>query len=343
MNKTKNNLLTPTRYALSLGAYLLFAIAVIFFAPCLGSESISIKTAINDLIHNDISNDSQILFQQRLPRIILGFLVGASLAVTGSVFQVVLRNPLAAPSTLGITGGATIGAVLAILTPAINLHFWIFSPLQLFSLIGAIFSVFIIYFIARKTLGLSMHTLLLAGVTINILCQAFVILFSYIASPDILLTMNRWMMGGLDIVGYRELAILPPLLLPGLGILFMQTPSLNHMAMGRQLAIGQGVDVHSVQKWTFIGGSLCTAGAICLAGPIAFVGLLAPHAVRKLSGNDHRIILPAAFLAGGAFLVLCDTIARTILRPNEIPVGIITAIFGGTFFIWLLISKKNDN
>ncbi len=340
MSEKNNTLLSPGKYYLALSGYVLFALSVLVVAPFIGSESIGVGGAIADFFNGKPSNASEILFQHRLPRIILGFVIGAALSMSGAVLQIILRNPLAAPSTLGITGAASVGAALAIMIPALRLHFWIFSSVQIFALAGAIITTVLIFRIARNITGLAMQTLLLAGITINILCQALVILLSYMASPDILLSMNRWMMGGLDIVGYRELLLLPPLLLPGIGILFMQTNSLNHLALGTQMALGHGVDVQSVQKWGFIGASLCTAGAVALAGPVAFVGLLGPHIVRGISGNDNRIVLPGAFLAGGAFLVLCDTLARSIIRPNEIPVGIITAILGGFLFIWLLLKNK---
>jgi len=152
--------------------------------------------------------------------------------------------------------------------------------------------------------------------------------------------MDHWLMGGLDIVGYRSLAALLPLLLPGAGMLFMQMGSYNLLALGEEMALGYGVDVISVQRLSLIGGGLATAGAVSIAGPIGFVGLLVPHAVRRLSGFDHRILLPASFLAGGTLLVICDTIARTIVAPTEMPVGIITALVGGPFFIYLLFRKK---
>jgi iron complex transport system permease protein len=185
-----------------------------------------------------------------------------------------------------------------------------------------------------------MNTLLLAGVTVSILCGAMTQLIRYLASPNQMVMMDHWMMGGLDVIGYRELSALLPLLLPGLTLLLSQMGTLNHLSLGEEMALGQGIDVATVQKLSFIGGGLATTGAVSLAGPIGFVGLLVPHAVRRLSGFDHRILLPGSFLAGGAFLVACDTVARTVVSPTEMPVGIITALVGGPFFVYLLLKKR---
>ena len=185
-----------------------------------------------------------------------------------------------------------------------------------------------------------MNTLLLAGVTMGILCGAMNMLVQYLASPHRLVAMNRWMMGGLDVVGYRDLAAMLPLLAPGLGLLFMQMASLNHLALGDEMAAGHGVDVRMVHLVSFVGGSLATASVVSVAGPITLVGLLVPHAVRRISGFDHRVVLPGAFLLGGSLLAVCDTVARVIVRPTEMPVGIITAVVGGPFFIYLLLKRR---
>ena len=184
-----------------------------------------------------------------------------------------------------------------------------------------------------------MNTLLLAGVTVGILCGAVVLMIRYVASPDVLLTMDRWLMGGLDIIGYGQLASLLPFVLPGLVLLGAQMNALNHLALGEEMAHGQGVDVGRVQRQSLLGGALLTAAAVSLAGPIGFVGLLVPHIVRRLSGLDHRVVLWASFCGGAAFLAACDTLARTLVAPTEVPVGIFTALLGGPFFIGLLLRR----
>ncbi len=339
--KTQNRTLTRSKFIIALSGYILLALLVLFIAPFLGSESLDVQGVFQRLINNrPWDTDTSIFVNQRIPRVILGMLIGGSLAICGATLQVLLRNPLAAPSTLGVTGGGTIGAVLAISIPGLTISWGAFSTVQLLALLGASLATGLIYMLARRSSGLSMHTLLLAGITIGILCQASILMVSYLADPNMLVTMNRWMMGGIDVVGYRKIIVLLPMLMPGIGILLMQTNALNHLALGSQMASGHGIDVKSVRMWSFIGTSITAAAAVSVAGPISFVGLIVPHMVRMLSGYDHRILLPGSFLAGGAMLTICDTIARTIIAPTEMPVGIITAVTGGPLFIYLLVKKR---
>lgn len=333
--------LTFRRCTIAVALYAIFAVAVLCVAPFVGSVSIDAGRAMSEisLDRAEWSIDTRILIDQRLARVLLGFLVGGALALVGSVFQVIFRNPLAAPSTLGITAGGAVGAAIAICVSGLNIRLGPFSSVQLFALAGSIAALGLIYLVARRSNGLSMHTLLLAGVTVGIFCGALILLIQYLADPHRLMMMDRWMMGGLDVVGYRQLAGLLPLLLPGAGLLFMQMSALNHLSLGEEMALGHGVEVAGVQKCSFLGGALTIAAAVSLAGPITFVGLIVPHIVRRISGYDHRIVLPGSFLAGGALLVACDTIARTLLAPTEMPVGIITALVGGPFFIYLLLKK----
>jgi len=154
--------------------------------------------------------------------------------------------------------------------------------------------------------------------------------------------MDRWMMGGLDVVGYHELSALLPLLLPGLALLLFQGIALNQLAFGEEMATGHGVNVATVQRFVLLGTGLATAAAVSLAGPIGFVGLIVPHAVRRFSGSDHRLVLPASFLLGGTFLTLCDLFARTVVAPTEMPVGIVTAILGGPVFLRILLKGNRQ-
>jgi len=336
------DLLSRGRWIRALLLYLLAALLVFCLAPWVGGESISAGQVVRDITGKNavLSTDTQIFVYQRVPRVLLGFLVGGALAVVGSVLQVILRNALAAPSTLGMTGAGSVGAVIAISIPHLAFSWGPFSSVQLFALLGSGVGLLFIYMLARQKQGISMNTLLLAGVTIGILCSAIIPLIKYLANPDMLVAMDRWMMGGLDVVGYRELAALFPLLVPGVGMLLLQGLNLNHITLGEEMALGHGVDVAAVERISFLAGALATASAVSMVGPIFFVGLIVPHIIRRLSGYDQRIVLPGAFLAGGAFLVLCDIIARTIVAPTEMPVGIITAILGGPFFIILLLRKK---
>ncbi|MCP4419583.1 MAG: iron ABC transporter permease, partial [Chloroflexi bacterium] len=271
--QSKQNHLTRGRYYRILSCYITVAVLVLMITPFLGSEAVSLKKLIADMTASGSwSIDTTIFVYHRIPRVLLGFMVGGSLAVVGCVFQVILRNSLAAPYTLGVTGSGSVGAVLAITIPQLSMSFGPFSSVQLMGLLGSALAMLFIYAMARRSEGVSMNTLLLSGVTVGILCVALMMLIRYIANPHLLVAMDRWLMGGLDIVGFRDIAALWPLLLPGLGILFMQTKSLNHLSLGDQMAQGYGIDVIAVQRWCFVGGSVTTAAVVSIAGPIAFVG-----------------------------------------------------------------------
>lgn len=285
--------------------------------------------------------DCDIFFYQRLPRVLVAFLVGGALALTGAVFQAILRNPLATPYTLGVTGGGSLGAVVIISVPALNVSWGPISAVQLASLVGSGLVLMLIYWLATGEKGLSVTTLLLAGVTVGIFCGAMIILVRFLANPYELVAMERWLVGGLTVTGYQELSLLFPLWIPGICLLLAHMHTLNHLAFGEQLASGYGVDVESVRRWSFLGGSIATASVVATAGPIGFVGLIVPHAVKMMSGVDHRIVLPASLLLGGAFLTICDTFARTVLAPVELPVGIITSLLGAPFFIHILVRSRS--
>ncbi|MBN2327875.1 MAG: iron ABC transporter permease [Candidatus Omnitrophica bacterium] len=314
--------------------------AILGIAPLYGSESIRFSDVLHAIYGGEWSAAAEIFLFQRIPRVMLAALVGGTLAVVGASFQVILHNPLAEPYTLGITGGASIGAASAILFPSLLTGWWVFGAAQLLALAGSILVLLMIYTIARRPEGISIYSLLLAGVTLSIMSAGAILFLRYLASPHLLLQMDRWMMGGLDVIGYRELTALFPFLLPGLGILLSCSVELNHLTMGEELASGHGVNVAAIQRLVFIGGGLATAAVVSLSGPIGFVGLIVPHAVRQLTGCDHRIVLPASFCLGGSFLVICDTIARTAFAPTELPVGIITALIGGPLFIRLLLRTR---
>ncbi len=333
--------ISNNRGVYSICFYWLFAIAVIILCPFIGSESLDIDLVVKDIQSRTITAiDTDIFVSHRLPRILLAFITGAALAVVGNVFQVILRNSLATPYTLGVTGGASVGAYLAIAFPVLHVEMGYFTSVQMMSITGAGLMVLLIYIVSGKHSGVSMNTMLLAGVTVSIMCGAFMLLIRYITAPNLLVSLDRWTMGRLDIVGFRPLYTICPLIIPGLLLVFSQTRSLNHISLGREMALGHGVDVSFVQKCSFAGGSIATAAVVSIAGPIGFIGLIVPHIVRGISGFDNRIVMMGSFLLGGSFLVLCDALARTIIAPVEIPVGVITALIGGPCFIYLLIRSR---
>ena len=211
--------------------------------------------------------------------------------------------------------------------------------MQLIAMVGSLGALLFIYAVARRTAGLSMNIVLLAGVTIGIFTGALIMLVRYLASPYFVVSMDRWLMGGVDVVGYSELGSLMPFLLPAMAVMLPLAPALNLLSLGEDMAAGHGVDVPAVQRQTLIAGGVATASVVSLTGPIGFVGLIIPHIVRGISGSDQRVVLPASFALGGTFLVVCDTFARVVRAPTEMPVGIITAMIGGPVFICLLLRQ----
>ncbi len=332
--------LTVRRWLRTLAVYFALFVAAMLISPLIGSEHVSASKAVRQLLSGQHEVLAHILFYQRVPRVILGLLAGGALAMAGAGFQVILRNPLAEPLTLGALGGAAVGAFLAMSVPALYVAVGPFSSVQIFSLAGAAAALSIVYRLARRPHGISTNTLLLAGITISILSGGVMLFIKYLANPYELFSMERWIMGGVDVVGYHQLGAMLPFLLPGLALIVSQCPALNQLALGEAMAAGHGVKVERVQRFIFIGGGLATAAVVSLTGPIGFVGLIVPHAVRRLSGFDQRVVLPASFLLGGATLALCDTVARTVFSPQELPVGVITAIVGGPLFIKILLGRR---
>ena len=285
--------------------------------------------------------DLEIVLNQRLPRILLAFLAGGSLAVAGAVFQALLRNPLATPHTLGVSSGGALGAATAIFLDLSVFRIGSFSSVQIFALCGSMAAMGVIYLLARQRENFSTLKLLLAGVTMALISSALIMFVRYMAEPHKLVVLDRWLMGGLDVRGYRSLASVLPLMLPALALLLAQVQNLNHLAFGEELAIGRGINVGQVQVAAFVGGSVLTASVVSVAGPIGFVGLIVPHAFRLIFGPDHRVLFVTSFFGGGAFLAVADTFARTILAPTELPVGVLTAMLGGPFFLFLLVRRPN--
>jgi iron complex transport system permease protein len=309
--------------------------AVFLVLPWVGAEHLS-RREVLAFLHGKDTAHGLILFNQRIPRILLALLVGGALSMAGAALQVLFRNPLAEPWTLGVSGGAAIGVFAAQALPSLHVAVGPLSSTQVLALLGAFGILAVILVFSRGKRGRTTQTLLLAGVTISILSGGVMMLVTYFISPFGFVAFHRWMMGGLDVIGYRDLLSFLLLGVPGLWILAGQAREYNHLALGEDMALGHGVDLLRVQRRTFLGAGLATAACVSIAGPIGFVGMIVPHAVRRLSGFDSRIVLPAAFLLGGSVLAGCDCIARTIIAPTEIPVGIITAVIGGPMFLYLL-------
>ena len=328
-------------YKIPLGIFFLIFAGTLCATPLIGSTHISFMKALEGGVNAPNNLDANILFQVRLPRILLGALTGAALSVAGGVFQALLRNDLAAPFTLGVSSGAALGAVIAIVLN-LNISFLGFPIVSLFSFLGALGAIILVFSLVRTRHGdFPTGILLLAGVTANFFFAAMVMFLHYMADFSQSFRIIRWLMGGLDITDYATIFSIAPMVFIGIGLLVYVSRDLNLISTGVHSATSRGVNVSRIQKIGFVTASLITGTVVSITGPIGFVGLIVPHIVRLFVGPDLRVLIPASMLFGASFLVLCDTVARTIIAPTEIPVGIITAMLGGPFFVWLLKRKRH--
>ena len=327
-------------YVITLSIFFLLFIITLGVTPLIGSTQINLARAFSNTIHISNNADAIILFQVRLPRILLGALTGAALSVAGAIFQALLRNDLAAPFTLGVSSGAALGAVIAIAL-SLNVSILGIPVVPLFSFVGSLGAITLVFSLVRTRHGeFPTGVLLLAGVTANFFFAAMVMFIHYLSDFSQSFRIIRWLMGGLDITDYQTIISIFPIVFLGIFILIFISRDLNLISTGVHSALSRGVNVARIQKVGFITASLITGTVVATCGPIGFVGLIVPHSVRLFVGPDLRVLIPASMLFGASFLVACDTLARTILAPTEIPVGIITAMIGGPFFVWLLKRKK---
>jgi iron complex transport system permease protein len=328
------------RLALVVSVFGTFTIAVLVWAPTVGSTSISLANAFDAGIPWASNVDGQIFFVARLPRVVAGALIGSTLAAAGVVLQALLRNPLATPFTLGVSAGAALGAMLAI---AFHLDMGAagVTSVPVASFLGSVVAIGIVYGLASsQRRGLSTNVLLLAGVTLNSFFSALILFVQYLADFAESFRTVRWLMGDLDVSSYGPILAAMPFIVTAFAVFAMLPRALNLLTMGEDVAASRGVDVGRAERWAFLSASLATGAAVSLGGPVGFIGIVVPHLVRLMVGADHRVVLPAATLFGAAFLVLCDLVARTVMAPLEIPVGIVTALIGGPFFLWLLVRKS---
>jgi iron complex transport system permease protein len=283
----------------------------------------------------------QILLQVRLPRVLMAGLIGGALTVAGAVFQALLRNPLADPFVLGVSGGASIGGVLAVLggLGGFGLGFGL-DGRMLFSFLGALGALFLIERIATVDGRLTVYTLLLTGAIFNAFSGALIYFLQSIASLEQLHDIVFSLMGQIPSTGYASLAVHAVLIFTAVVFLFAHARDYNTMTLGEEGATQLGVDVEKIKHRTFILGSLLTGLAVSIAGLVGFVGLVIPHILRLLLGPDHRLLIPCSFLGGASFLVLADLLARVLVLPGELPVGVITALVGGPFFLYLLRKRR---
>lgn len=311
-----------------------FALLLLAVCPFFGPSLIS----WSDLHTNSMLE--QIYFEMRLPRCFFAFLAGAGLSVGGLVFQALYRNYLASPFTLGVAAGASCGSALFM---NLGLGFsWLgLSGNTYFSMLGALLTILPIYLLARSKPGTNSNEILLAGVVISLFCSSLVVFFQYISDFTQILRITRWLMGGFEVVGFETVYGLGIFVLLGSLLIFLSSRELDLFGLGDDLAASRGLDVGRVKARLFIGTSLMIGGVVSFCGPISSVGIMAPHLARYLVGFKHKVLVPATVALGGALVLLCDTFARSIIAPYEIPVGIITALIEGPFFLFLLLVKKN--
>jgi len=255
-------------------------------------------------------------------------------------FQALFRNALATPFTLGVSSGAALGAALFVWL-GVGSGWVAVSGMTVAAFVGAVGSMALVYGLTRLKGSFSTATLLLAGVAVNFTFASLILFVQYMSNLHDAFRILRWMMGGLEVTGYDQVFIVLPFVTVGAGVLLFLVHDLNLLTTGEDLALSRGVAVGRTRVVLFVICSLMVGGVVAVCGPIGFVGLMAPHICRLLIGPDHRVLAPASLLFGGAFLVLCDAVARTVIAPAEMPVGILTAMLGGPFFVWLLVSRTH--
>jgi iron complex transport system permease protein len=286
----------------------------------------------------NLSPYQTIIFEVRLPRVLLAALVGAALATSGAIFQGLFRNPMADPYIIGVSSGAALGAASAIV---FRLNYWILgsSMIPLAAFLGALVATLVVYQVARMGGRIPISALLLSGIALGSFLSAIMSFLLVIKGKD-LQAVFFWLMGGFSARGWDHVKMVLPFILLGLPLSFFFARDLNLMLLGEEKAMQLGTDVERLKKTMLVIASLIAAAAVSVSGIIGFVGLMTPHIVRTVLGPDHRILLPTTAVGGAIFLVLADTAARTMLAPSEIPVGIITAFLGAPFFIYLLRLKR---
>ncbi|MFK7161141.1 iron ABC transporter permease [Marinospirillum sp. MEB164] len=312
----------------------LILLASLLLAAQLGALSLGPWQALTGQMS---AQDWQLWSAIRLPRLALALLVGASLALAGAAMQGLFRNPLADPGLLGVSSGAGFAVGLWILLPWTEWlpEVWQWQGQMIMACLGGWLTCWLIFRLGRGGQA-SMLWLLLAGLAINTLAGAASGLLSYLADDQQLRQMSLWGMGGLGFVSGTELLFGLLLILPGLGLLLSVRRDLDVLQLGDQAAANSGLNTHALRRKVVLGTALAVGGSVALAGIIGFLGLMVPHLLRMIFGPGHRLLLPAAALGGASLLLVADALARTVAAPAEIPVGLLTSLLGGPYFLWML-------
>jgi iron complex transport system permease protein len=328
--------LTSKKLVFVLSLCFLLLIMVMGLCSLIGTQNISIANILKGPSEQAGQNiDYEIFIGIRLPRVILAAIVGAALAACGVVLQAVLRNPLAEPYILGISSGAGLGVIIAFLS-GISFSFWGGSPIAVFAFAGSLFTVWLVWLIGYFAGGLQVTSLLLAGVVVNAFFSAVIMFLTSIAKSEQLRATVFWLMGNITEKPPGVLWFSGICIIGGIAGLFIISNKLNALSLGEQEAKSIGVEPGLTKLAAFFLTAFITAIAVSLSGLIGFVGLIVPHGVRLVLGPDHRKLLPVSAIVGAIFLVIADTLARTVFGQEQLPVGVITAIAGGPFFLILL-------
>ncbi|WP_232782963.1 iron ABC transporter permease [Bacillus sp. BA3] len=344
----RTNLTTKWTFAYLIAfLILLFAMTV---GISFGSVSVPIPVLLKiigkEIFHLPISADPDVMLTNivmniRLPRVLLAGLVGASLAIAGAAFQGLLRNPLADPYTLGISSGASVGAVLTIFLN-ISLPFIGLYTLPALSILCSVLTMLCVLTFAKKMdRSMKVETIILTGIIFSSFLSAFISLMIALTGDE-LRQIIGWLMGSVSMRGWNYIAIILPFFIIGSLILIMNTSELNAMTFGEDRAKHLGVNVKRRKMWILIAGSTLTGAAVAVSGAIGFVGLVIPHFVRKIWGPDHKHLLPLSLLIGSGFLILADFVARTVIAPSELPIGVITSLIGAPAFALILLKRRRE-
>lgn len=342
-------ILTRSRWCAVMGALLLLSVILAMLCLQLGTQYIGMGHILT-LVWSAVVGTSNepdalrttgvILLQVRLPRVLLGFLVGSCLAAVGVSLQALLRNPLADPYVLGVSSGAALGVAIAVLF-GIGTTVLALSLLPVCGFAGSMAALLVIYRMAASYERLPIHSVLLAGVILNAIFSALIMFITSIMEPNRSFGMMAWLMGSLTAPAYPVLIALSVYLLVGLVLLGKHVRVLDILALGEEPARSLGINTERTKRVIFLLSALMTGAVVSFSGMIGFIGMIIPHAVRLVVGADHRLLLPASTLVGGMFLMVADTMARTLFVPSEVPVGVITALAGGPFFVYLLVWRKD--
>lgn len=316
-------------------AFLLFILVAVFSISA-GAVKIPLQEILNVFMGGGDETSRTIILTLRLPRVIGAAVVGMGLSIVGAFFQGLLRNSMADPYVLGISSGAALGATIAIV-----LGFGFFG-LNVMAFITSLITVFFVYTISKAGTRVSMTTMLLAGIAVSAFISAVVSLMMLLNRSE-LSRIIFWTMGGFNLTSWQDVLFSVPVIVIGSFVMYMFSRDVNAILTGEEVAEHLGVNTELVKKVVLVIGSLVTATAVSVGGIIGFVGLIVPHISRLIIGPDNRVLVPFSGIVGAMFLVFADVMARVILKPVEVPVGIITAAFGGPFFLYLLIKNKRKS